>query len=238
MNSFNEEVTSVWSFKERGEWATHKGDYPGNCSPYVVKNLLIKYSNKNDIVLDQFVGSGTTMIESLLLNRKAIGIDINDKAINITKSRIKNIDGKYKLIRGDATKLKLKNKSIDFICTHPPYMDIIKYSNGIRGDISLLSGEEFYNSIKLVAKESFRVLKEKCYCAILIGDVRKNGLIVPVGFNVMELFLNEGFLLKEIIIKEQHNCKSTDKWIEIAKKRNFLLIQHEYIFVFQKGYFK
>lgn len=238
MNSFNEEVTSVWSFKERGEWATHKGDYPGNCSPYVVKNLLIKYSNKNDIVLDQFVGSGTTMIESLLLNRKTIGIDINDKALNIAKSRIKDIGGKYKLIKGDATKLTLKNKSIDFICTHPPYMDIIKYSNGIRGDISLLSGEEFYNSIKLVAKESFRVLKEKCYCAILIGDVRKNGLIVPVGFNVMELFLNEGFLLKEIIIKEQHNCKSTDKWIDIAKKRNFLLIQHEYIFVFQKGYFK
>ena len=238
MNSFNEEVTSVWSFKERGEWATHKGDYPGNCSPYVVKNLLIKYTNKNDIVLDQFVGSGTTIIESLLLNRKTIGIDINDKALNITKSRIKDIGGKYKLIRGDATKLKLKNKSIDFICTHPPYMDIIKYSNGIKGDISLLSGEEFYNSIKLVAKESFRVLKEKCYCAILIGDVRKNGLIVPVGFNVMELFLNEGFLLKEIIIKEQHNCKSTDKWIEIAKKKNFLLIQHEYIFVFQKGYFK
>ena len=238
MNSFNEEVTSVWSFKERGEWATHKGDYPGNCSPYVVKNLLIKYTNKNDIVLDQFVGSGTTIIESLLLNRKTIGIDINDKALNITKSRIKDIGGKYKLIRGDATKLKLKNKSIDFICTHPPYMDIIKYSNGITGDISLLSGEEFYNSIKLVAKESFRVLKEKCYCAILIGDVRKNGLIVPVGFNVMELFLNEGFLLKEIIIKEQHNCKSTDKWIDIAKKRNFLLIQHEYIFVFQKGYFK
>ena len=238
MNSFNEEITSIWSFKERGEWATHKGDYPGNCSPYVVKNLLIKYSNKNDIVLDQFVGSGTTIIESLLLNRKAIGIDINDKAINITKSRIKNIDGKYKLIIGDATKLTLQDKSVDFICTHPPYMDIIKYSNGIRGDISLLSGEEFYNSIKLVAKESFRVLKEKCYCAILIGDVRKNGLIVPVGFNVMELFLNEGFLLKEIIIKEQHNCKSTDKWIEIAKKRNFLLIQHEYIFVFQKGYFK
>lgn len=238
MNSFNEESTTIWSFKDRGDWATHKGDYPGNCSPYVVKNLLIKYTNKNDIVLDQFVGSGTTMIESLLLNRKTIGIDINDKALNITKSRIKDIGGKYKLIRGDATKLKLKNKSIDFICTHPPYMDIIKYSNGIRGDISLLSGEEFYNSIKLVAKESFRVLKEKCYCAILIGDVRKNGLIVPVGFNVMELFLNEGFLLKEIIIKEQHNCKSTDKWIEIAKKRNFLLIQHEYIFVFQKGYFK
>lgn len=238
MNSFNEEYTTIWSFKDRGNWATHKGNYPGNCSPYVVRNLLLKYSKKSDIVLDQFVGSGTTMIESLLLNRNAIGIDINDKALNITKSRIKDIDGKYKLIKGDATKLILQDKSIDFICTHPPYMDIIKYSNGIDGDISLLSGEEFYNSIKLVAKESFRVLKEKGYCAILIGDVRRNGFIIPVGFNVMQLFLNAGFLLKEIIIKEQHNCRSTDRWKEIAKNRNFLLIQHEYILVFQKGYFK
>ena len=50
----------------------------------------------------------------------------------------------------------------------------------------------------------------------------------------MQLFINEGFSLKEIIIKEQHNCKSTEKWRDIAKKRNFLLIQHEYIFVFNK----
>ena len=234
MNSFNEEYTTIWSFKDRGDWATHKGDYPGNCSPYVIRNLVLKYSKRNDIILDQFVGSGTTIIESLLLNRKAIGIDINEKALAITKSRIKDIDGKYKLIRGDATNLTLQDKSIDFICTHPPYMDIIKYSNGINGDISLLSGEEFYNSIKLVAKESFRVLKEKSYCAVLIGDIRKNGFIIPVGFNVMQLFINEGFSLKEIIIKEQHNCKSTEKWRDIAKKRNFLLIQHEYIFVFNK----
>lgn len=234
MNSFNEESTTIWSFKERGEWATHKGDYPGNCSPYVVKNLLIKYSNKGDIVLDQFVGSGTTMIESLLLNRKAIGIDINERALDITKSRIKDIDGAYKLIKGDATKLTLQDKSIDFICTHPPYMDIIKYSNRIDGDISLLNGERFYARISSVAKESYRVLKDNSYCAVLIGDIRRNGLIIPVGFNVMNLFLKNGFLLKEIIIKEQHNCKSTEKWKQIAKKSNFLLIQHEYIFVFKK----
>lgn len=234
MNSFNEESTTIWSFKERGEWATHKGDYPGNCSPYVVKNLLIKYSNKGDIVLDQFVGSGTTMIESLLLNRKAIGIDINKKALDITKSRIKEIDGAYKLIKGDATKLTLQDKSVDFICTHPPYMDIIKYSDGIDGDISLLNGERFYARISSVAKESYRVLKDNRYCAVLIGDIRRKGLIIPVGFNVMNLFLKNGFLLREIIIKEQHNCKSTEKWKQIAKKSNFLLIQHEYILVFKK----
>ena len=63
MNSFNEERTTIWSFKERGDWATHNGDYPGNCSPYIIKNILLKYSKEEDIVLDQFVGSGTTIMQ-------------------------------------------------------------------------------------------------------------------------------------------------------------------------------
>ena len=88
-----------------------------------------------------------------------------------------------------------------------------------------------------VAKESYRVLKNNKYCAIIMGDIRKKGFIIPVGFNVMEIFLKEGFLLKEIIIKEQHNCRSTEKWREVAKNKNFLLIQHEYI-CFSKGYLK
>ena len=69
-------------------------------------------------------------------------------------------------------------------------------------------------------------------CAVMIGDVRKCGKVVQLGFRVMECFLQAGFANKEIIIKEQHNCKSTDYW----KKRNnnFLLLAHEYIFVFEK----
>ena len=50
----------------------------------------------------------------------------------------------------------------------------------------------------------------------------------------MNIFIQLGFKLKEIVIKEQHNCKNTDKWKEISLKRNFLLIAHEYLFVFIK----
>ena len=56
--------------------------------------------------------------------------------------------------------------------------------------------------------------------------------VVPLGFRVMEYFLQAGFLNKEIIIKEQHNCRSTDYWKK--QDNNFLLLAHEYIFVFQK----
>ncbi|MDU1311480.1 MULTISPECIES: TRM11 family SAM-dependent methyltransferase [Clostridium] len=236
MDSFYVEETSIWSFKDRGDWATHRGDYPGNCSPRVVRNLLIKYTKENDVILDQFLGGGTTAIECLLLNRKIIGIDINKNAISITQDRTRKLNGDKSLYLGDAKKLNLQGESVDFICTHPPYLDIIKYSNNIKDDLSLLRKEEFYSAMLEVATESFRVLKKHSRCAVIIGDVRKKGYIEPLGFTVMNIFINARFLLKEIIIKEQHNCKNTEKWREIAKKKNFLLIQHEYIFVFEKSY--
>ena len=71
-DEFKLEDTTIWSFKERGNWATHKGDYRGNCSPQVPRNLILKYTKEGDIVLDTFCGSGTTMIEAKLLNRKGV----------------------------------------------------------------------------------------------------------------------------------------------------------------------
>ena len=86
--------------------------------------------------------------------------------------------------------------------------------------------------MKKVAEESFRVLKKGKMCAVMIGDVRKYGKVIPLGFRMMECFLQAGFMNKEIIIKEQHNCRSAEYWE--TQNNNFLLLAHEYIFVFQK----
>ena len=228
------EKTTVWSFPDRGNWLTHKGDYPGNWSPHVPKNIILRYSTEGDIVLDQFVGSGTTLIEAKRLNRRCIGSDINENALNICRQRIDESNNIF-IKKQDARYLNLlKNNSIDLICTHPPYADVIEYSKNIQGDLSLLELDEFYNQMELVAMSCYRVLKPNKYCAILMGDRRKKGLIEPIGFNTMNIFIQLGFKLKEIVIKEQHNCKNTDKWKEISLKRNFLLIAHEYLFVFIK----
>lgn len=228
------EKTTVWSFPNRGNWSTHKGDYPGNWSPYVPKNIILRYSKEGDIVLDQFVGSGTTLIEAKRLNRICIGSDINENALNICRQRINESNNIF-IKKQDARYLNLlKNNSIDLICTHPPYADVIEYSKNIQGDLSLLELDEFYNQMELVAKSCYRVLKPNKYCAILMGDKRKKGLIEPIGFNTMNIFIQAGFKLKEIVIKEQHNCKNTDKWKHISEERNFLLIAHEYLFIFIK----
>lgn len=128
----------------------------------------------------------------------------------------------------------IPNGSIDLICTHPPYANIIKYSDGIDGDLSLLPLREFVQKIDKVASECYRVLKKGKFCIVVMGDTRQNGMVQPLGFEIMQKFLNTGFKIKEIIIKEQHNCKATGFWKTNSEKYNFLLLAHEYIFVFKK----
>ena len=83
--NYNPEYTTVWSFPDRGDWATHKGNYRGNWSPYIPRNLILKYTQKGDWVLDQMMGSGTTLVEAKLLERNAIGVDINLDAVMVAR---------------------------------------------------------------------------------------------------------------------------------------------------------
>ena len=82
------ERTTIWSFEKRGNWATHKGNYRGNWSPYIPRNLILKYTEKGDWVLDQMMGSGTTLVEAKLLERNAIGVDINLDAVMVARDRL------------------------------------------------------------------------------------------------------------------------------------------------------
>ena len=237
-DDFEMQTNTVWSFPDRGNWATHDAKYRGNWSPYIPRNLLLRYSKEDDVVLDQFVGSGTTLIETKLLNRKGIGVDINPDAIEIAKL---HVGFEYKnavatqLFVGNARKLDfISNNSIDLICTHPPYANIIQYSEDIEDDLSHYSVPVFIEKMKAVAEESFRVLKKDKFCAVLMGDTRQNGYMIPMSFEIMKVFEGVGFKLKELIIKEQHNCKATGYWKTNSIKYNFLLLAHEFLFVFRK----
>jgi len=236
---FELEMTTHWSFPKRGDWATHDAKWRGNWSPYIPRNILLRYSKENDLVLDQFVGGGTTLVEAKLLNRNIIGVDVNDIALDRCKEKTNfeydGANGKIYLHKGDARNLNfIHDKSVDLICTHPPYANIINYSDDIDEDLSRLKVKDFLEEMKKVADECYRVLKSDKFCAILMGDTRQKGHMVPMSFDVMSIFQEAGFKLKELIIKEQHNCRATGYWKTNSIKYNFLLIAHEYLFVFRK----
>lgn len=244
---FTLEATTVWSFPERGSWATHQGNYRGNWAPQIPRNLILRYTQVGDWVLDPMVGSGTTLVECRLLGRNGIGIDINYQSLMLTMDRLNFesanlyetlLPAEIRVFHGDARLLNLiPDATIDLVATHPPYAGIISYSRNatVPGDLSQLrSLTDFLEAIAQVARECYRVLKPNRHCAILVGDTRRHKHYVPIAYRVMEQFLRAGFILREDIIKAQWNMKSTRERWNPQKQRDFLLIYHEHLFVFRK----
>lgn len=251
---FTMERTTVWDFPMRGYWAVHQSDYRGNWPPQLARNLILKYTKKGEIVVDLFVGGGTTLIEAWLTGRKSLGIDINPFAIKMTKARLDEMAEKSKgpkrfqldfsitpiILRDDSRRcgdvmssLKWQPCSISLICSHPPYLDALRYTHDIKGDLSRIKNvDAFCSAIRDIAVEAYPWLKIGGIFALLIGDVRKQFKIVPLGFKILQELLSIGYTLEEIIIKTQNRDRSTHFWIR-NKKLPFL-ISHEYLFIFSK----
>ena len=64
ITSFQLENTTVWSVPERGTWYTHNPSFRGNFAPQIARNIILRYSQEGDTVLDPMVGGGTTLIET------------------------------------------------------------------------------------------------------------------------------------------------------------------------------
>lgn len=237
-SDYKHESFTVWSFPDRGDWSTHDGKYRGNWSPYIPHNLIWKYTQEGDLVLDQMMGSGTTLVECKLLGRNAIGIDVNYNSVMVALDRLNfDYDSKVstKTYAGDARNLnKIDDDSVDLVATHPPYAGIIPYSKAqIKADLSALSIDNYLREMRLVAEECFRVVKPGKHCGILIGDTRKHRHYVPISHNVLHIFLDAGFILKEDIIKVQHKTKRTrEAWR--GSNYDFYKIAHEHLYVLRK----
>jgi len=243
--------TTVWDFSKRGSWAVHQSDYRGNWPPQLARNLILRYTKEGEVVIDLFAGGGTTLIEAWLTGRKSLGIDISPFAIKMMRTRLDEMveksagSSKFSLDFSLAPTVRKADSrqcskvmsglgwqpgSVTLVCAHPPYLDALRYTRSVEGDLSRIrSVDEFCSAMRTIACEVRPWLKPGGILAVLIGDVRKQSRIVPLGFKLLQEFLSVGYELEEIVIKTQNRDRSTHLWI--GDRRLPFLIAHEYLLI-------
>ena len=247
---YNDILTdSLWVLEKRDTSGAHSGGYWGNFIPQIPNQLLRRYTKKGEWVLDTFLGSGTTLIESKRIGRNGVGVELLRKVANSAAKAIEQEDNPYstrtEIIIGDSSSLDFKFelqqrkiKGVQFLIMHPPYWDIVKFSKDERDLSNAKSIDEFLNLFGKIVEATYPVLDKGRYFAVIIGDKYSGGNWVPLGFYTMQEVLKRGYSLKSIIIKnfDETKGKRNQKklWQYRALVGGFYIFKHEYIFLFKK----
>lgn len=245
------EVGTLWNFPSRLKGNGHSYDYHGNYIPQIAEQLYERYTKCGDIVLDMFMGSGTSGIEALNMGRRCIGVEIQKKMVDYVNDKFTPEEHKHiKIIHGDsssesivphikATLAGLEEKQAQFLVLHPPYADIIKFSD-IEKDLSNYEKtEDFLALFKEVAVNGYKCLEKGRYAALIIGDKYAKGELIPLSFLCMQKMNEAGFITKSIVVKniegnEKAKGKTANLWRYRALAGGFNIFKHEYVMIFQK----
>lgn len=247
-------VDSLWMINERDKSGKHSNIYHGNFIPQIPNQLIRRYTKKGETVLDTFLGSGTTLYECERLGRDFIGFDINEviisqvegvmrdsKKVNYVIDKCDSSNKKEFDVKITKAFEKLKKESVDFLIMHPPYMDIVKFTDK-REDLSKIDDlTVFVNAFLKVVKNGLSVLKKDKYLSIVVGDVYKKSEVIPLAFYIIDAIKrNFKVKLKGVVIKNiEGNRGKLGKggiWRYRAMKSDYFIFKHEYILVFKKEF--
>jgi ParB family chromosome partitioning protein len=248
---------SVWPATRRHDplFGVNGTIYSG-CFPIMVPiNCILRYTKENEVVLDPFVGSGSTLVACAALRRLGIGVDINPEAEKAKEKRFRLVlekdpsladwIEKQRFVQGDSRNLSfIVDSSVDLIIAHPPYLDMMDYGEkGTYTDI-----KEYSSFLEASLKEMFRVLKTGRFCCMQIGPYAAKHL--PLHHIAHEAALKVGFeFIDEIVLafladyvgySSSVSGRDTSimhkeafaKWFSIA--HNVYHHNHEYLIILRK----
>lgn len=249
-------TNSLWIIGSRSREGMHEGTYHGNFVPQIPYQAIRRFTKPEDVVLDLFLGSGTTLIECRRQGRHGIGVElvksIADGADRRITAEANPYDTWQKVIRGDsASEETIKGvrkeleqhgySQVQLLIMHPPYHDIIRFSDEPRDLSNAPTLKDFLESFKKVVRGTYDLLEKNHFLVVVIGDKYSNREWVPLGFYTMEAVRSAGYTLKSVVVKNMEGNRAKrnleNLWRQRAFKGKYYIFKHEYVLFFEKTEF-
>lgn len=243
---------SLWMVNARAKSGGHNLDYHGNFVPQIATQVMERFTKAGDIVLDLFLGSGTSAIEAINLNRRLVGVELNPKQVQIVRQKlgVEAPEQGIHVVCGDSSSRKtlrtirkaldeMHAQSVQLLLLHPPYHDIIRFSEDQADLSNATSTKDFMRMFRKVAKVGWELLDPGRFAVVVIGDKYEKKELVPLGFMCMQEMNRVGFRTKSIVVKnitgnERGKGKDSNLWRYRALAGGFYIFKHEYILIMQK----
>lgn len=255
------ETISVWT--QKGLGAGHpdvkiEKQHPAPFSFTDVSRLIKFFTKKDQVVLDPFVGIGSTLKACVLEGRRGIGIELNKKYVKLSKDRLKeevtnvNQQKEQKILTGDARTVlrKLESDSIDFIVTSPPYWNILhkkdhkvkqerdkydldtKYSEDPKDLGNIDDYQTFLDELSKIFGEGARVLKKSKYMAIVVSDFRDKSQYIMFHADLAKRLYDFGLEMRGLKVLYQRHKQIFPYGYPYAYVPN---IHNQYILILQNA---
>lgn len=221
----------VWQFYYESRDIRDKNIHPATFPISLSKKIIELFTHEGELVLDPFVGSGTTLVAARDLNRNAVGFDLQEKYTEICSRRLSQsslfTNTKQISIQDDAKNIPdyLEKDSVSLIWTSPPYANLLNRerknksrrdrNNGQLGkveqysqdprDLGVMEIETYAKVMGDIYEQMLPLLKPKGHCVINVPDMWWENKRITIHVSLIEELRKRGYELRNTIIWDRTN---------------------------------
>ena len=223
----------VWQFSYEGRDIRDKDVHPATYPIALSSRCIELFTHRGELVLDPFVGSGTTLVSARDLRRNAVGFDLNEEYIELCRERLNQqalfADAAQLAIADDARNIPeyLPEESVSLIVTSPPYANLLnrrRHNKSRRGDerrnkqykrieqysqdprdLGTLELEEYSQEMASIFAGLLPLLRPRGHCVINVPDMWWENQRITIHIALVEALRSVGYELRNTIIWDRTN---------------------------------
>ena len=223
----------VWEFNYEKRDIRDKSVHPATFPIALPRRVIEQFTHRGELVLDPFVGSGSTLLAAQDSSRNAIGFDLSADYVDVCCDRLRHnaylfdTQTEQIAIQDDARNINkyIAPASLSLIVTSPPYANLLnrkrknksrrdrnnsqlgkveQYSQDPR-DLGIMSIDSYTNSMGEIFESLLPLLRPKAHCVINVPDMWWDNKRITIHVSLIEEMRARGFELRNIIIWDRRN---------------------------------